>query len=32
MLLVQVDAIQMSTKNICFYKENQKKYHINVIK
>ena len=22
-----VDAIQMSTKNICFYKENQKKTH-----
>ena len=28
----QVQAIQMSTHNICFYKENQKIYHIIIIK
>ena len=28
----QVEAIQMSTNNLCFYKETQKKNHINIIK
>ena len=28
----QVEAIQMSTNNICFYTEPQKKYHISIIK
>ena len=28
----QVEAIQMSTNNICFYKEKQKKYCVSIIK